>query len=382
MPRILVVSNSPTPYNDSLYQHLAARPGVELHVAYGARVESHRLWKLDENKAYGYEVLPGVTVRGSLHLNWGLLGLVTRFRPDVAVLTGSYTLPVVRLAAAVLRMRGIPWVYWGEELAHDDAAAAPRRWLRDRMRGMLRSARGVLAIGSRACTSYARVGIAPERIADFRYYADTGHFALSPDARQSARAEVRASAGVSPEACAVLYAGQMIGRKRVDTLLRALAEAPDVVALLAGEGPDRAALQALARELGVEDRVRFLGFVQPAELPRAFAAADGFVLPSEWEGWGVVVPEAMAAGLPVLASERVNAALDLVHHGESGWRFAVGDAAGLAAGLRALSASPGARDRMSAAARQAVRGEAPQVAAERLVRLLDAARAGRPLAGI
>ncbi|HEX8246399.1 MAG TPA: glycosyltransferase family 4 protein, partial [Longimicrobium sp.] len=138
----------------------------------------------------------------------------------------------------------------------------------------------------------------------------------------------------------------------------------------------------LARELGVADRVRFAGFVQPADLPRWFAAADAFVLPSHAEGWGVVVPEAMAAGLPVLASERVNAAADLVRDGVCGWRFPVGGHAALAGRMAELCAEPARLAELGAAAREAVRDEAPGPAARRMVRLLEAAQGRQPLAGI
>ncbi|WP_331072255.1 glycosyltransferase family 4 protein [Longimicrobium sp.] len=383
MPRVLVVSNIPTPYNDALFARLARRPGVQLRVAYGAPTEANRAWALVADKGYEYQVLRGRTLAGSAHVNPGVVPLVARSRPDVAVLTGSYTMPTVQLAAAALGVSGVPWVYWGEELLHGPAPPA-RRALRGALRAMLRRARGVLAIGTRARASYERAGVRPERIADFRYYADTGAFQLSPGARAEARSRVRAELGMAPGTVAFVYAGQLIARKGVDTLLRAFARlhAPGAVAVVAGDGPDRDALAALARELGIAERVRFPGFVQPARLPGLFAAADAFVLPSHAEGWGVVVPEAMAAGLPVLASERVNAAADLVAEGRSGWLFPAGDDRLLGARMAQLCATPGLAARMGAAGRESLRDEQPAPAARRMVALLDAARAGRPLAGL
>jgi glycosyltransferase involved in cell wall biosynthesis len=383
MPRVLVVSNIPTPYNDALFGRLAARPGVELRVAYGASAEANRAWSLAADKSYPYEVLKGLTLAGSAHVNPGVPRLISAFRPDAVVLTGSYTMPTVQLAAAVLGLRGIPWVYWGEELLHGPAAPA-RRVLRGALRSMLRRARGVLAIGTRARASYQRAGVRPELIADFRYYADTAAFQLADAARGAARARLREELGVPAGAFVFLYAGQLIARKGVDTLLRAAArvDAPGAVVVVAGDGPRRDALQGLARELALGGRAMFAGFVQPARLPEVFAAADAFVLPSHSEGWGVVVPEAMAAGLPVLASERVNAAADLVSEGRSGWLFPAGDDRLLAARMAHLCATPGLAARMGAAGRESLRDEQPAPAARRMVKLLDAARAGQPLAGL
>ena len=389
MPRLLVVSNIPTPYNDALYTALARQGDVELRVLYGASREANRSWTLDHEKGYAYEVLPGWTLAGSAHVNPGLPRALARFRPDAAILSGSYTMPTVQLASALLAMRGVPTMYWGEEIQHDELPA-PRRLLRDAMRGVLRRARGVLAIGSRARVSYERAGVPRERIADFRYYANTDHFQAAAAAGGEARAAVRRDLGLQPGEIGLLYCGQLIPRKRVDTVLRALRRlrerAPDdasrVRLLIAGDGPANAALAAQAAELGVAEQTRFLGFVEPARLPPVFAACDALVLPSETEGWGVVVAEAMAAGLPVLASERVNAALDLVRDGENGWRFPVGDDDALSAQLATLLGSPERRAAMSRAAESAVREETPAFAARRLVRLLDAARAGQPIAAL
>nr|MDQ6925722.1 glycosyltransferase [Candidatus Eremiobacteraeota bacterium] len=210
---------------------------------------------------------------------------------------------------------------------------------------------------------------------------------LSHPLRERARAEVRASVGVADDAVALLYCGRLIGRKGVDTLLRAVARvrhATDrrtehVRVLLAGDGPDRSALEALASDAGVRDSVHFLGFRQPADLPDVFAAADAFVLPSHAEGWGVVVTEAMAAGLPVLASDSVNAAADLVRDGENGWRFPARADARLAELIHDVAADPCRRASMGARSRAAIRCETPAIAAPRFVQILEAAAEGRPL---
>lgn len=385
--RVLIVSNIPTPNNDAFFAHVTRQPGIDLRVVYGASREANRAWRLAEDKAYVYDVLPGWTLAGSAHVNPRVVRAVRAFRPDIAVLSGSYTMPTMQLAAAALRARGTPWLFWGEELTYDDAPATVRSG-RALLRRALRRARGVLAIGSRACASYVRAGVATERVADFRYYADTERFALADDERAVARRTVRAELGLRDDTFAVLYCGQLIARKGVDTLLRAVSHlsnggaAGRASVLLAGEGPERPALEGLAEALGIRDRVHFIGFQQPEALPRVFAAGDALALPSHAEGWGVVVSEAMAAGLPVFASHRVNAAEDLVRDGESGGRFAAGDDAALAGLLRVVADDPTRHCAMSGAARAAVRCETPAYAARRFVSLLDAAAARRPLHGL
>ncbi len=385
MIRIALVTNIRTPNNDALFGHVARQPGVDFHVLYGAAVEANRDWRLAAAESYAHEVLPGWTLRGSAHVNPALVGALRFFAPDAVVLSGSYVMPTVQLAAVTLARSRTPWAYWGEELSHT-AVAAPRRAVRAALRWPVRRAGGVLAIGSRARASYVRAGVPPARVADFRYYADAEHFALPPDARVVARASVRARHAIAHDAVVVLYCGQLISRKGVDTAIRAFgrigpaaAGTAPCVLLVVGDGAERGALQRLAGELGVADRVRFAGFAQPDVLPAYFAACDCFVLPSHAEGWGVVVGEALAAGLPVFASTRVNAAADLVRPGENGGVFEPGDDAGLATVLGSAVADPARLAATGACARASVRGEAPVVAAPRLVRLLAAVRAGAPI---
>ena len=95
-------------------------------------------------------------------------------------------------------------------------------------------------------------------------------------------------------------------------------------------------LERRAAELGLEDRVRFLGFVNQSQLPSVYCAADLFVLPSLFEPFGLVVNEAMLCGLPVAVSDRVGAKFDLVRPDENGYVFPAGDVEALAAILRQI----------------------------------------------
>jgi len=117
--------------------------------------------------------------------------------------------------------------------------------------------------------------------------------------------------GVGPGATLCVVAGLLNPAKGQDLALRALAQpgAGDVHLLLAGHGESESALRALARELGVAERVSFLGWRD--DVPRLFAAADFVCLPSRWEGMPYALLEALAAGRPVVAT-RVDGARELV----------------------------------------------------------------------
>jgi glycosyltransferase involved in cell wall biosynthesis len=119
-----------------------------------------------------------------------------------------------------------------------------------------------------------------------------------PAADPGVRAEVRAELGLTGESRVVLCVARLAAPKRIDLLLDAWVEVPDATLLLAGDGADRAALERRAAPLG--DRVRFLGVRR--DVGRLLDAADLVVLPSDREGLPMAVLEALAAGVPVVAS--------------------------------------------------------------------------------
>jgi glycosyltransferase involved in cell wall biosynthesis len=131
--------------------------------------------------------------------------------------------------------------------------------------------------------------------------------------------------------------------KDVGLLLRALAR-PDLSnwqLRVLGDGPEREALLALRDELGLQDRVALGG--ERSDIPAQLEAADAFVLPTRWEGLPYSILEAMASGLPVVASS-VGGIPELVEHGVTGWLVEPGDVAALADAIRALDgAAEGAR---------------------------------------
>jgi glycosyltransferase involved in cell wall biosynthesis len=119
------------------------------------------------------------------------------------------------------------------------------------------------------------------------------------------------------------FGGRLIKLKRVDLLLQALAAMPERKwrLLLVGSGPEEAALQRLVPP-AVAARVIFLGEAAFADMPFYYALGDVFVYPSNDDGWGMAVPEALAAGLPVISTWEVSAAVDLISHGENGFLVA------------------------------------------------------------
>lgn len=137
----------------------------------------------------------------------------------------------------------------------------------------------------------------------------------------------------------LLSVGALIPRKRHDLVIRSLPLMPGTSLAIAGEGPQRAVLQQLACDLGVGDRVRFLGPVPHEQLPEVYSAADALVLASTREGWANVLLEAMACGTPAIATN-VWGAPEVIRAPQAGRLLDQASPEALAAAVGALLADP------------------------------------------
>ena len=171
------------------------------------------------------------------------------------------------------------------------------------------------------------------------------------------------------------FAGRLTTAKSLDIALRALTQVPGVALAIAGDGPDRAELERLTAELGLQERVRFLG-AQPRErVLELFRASDASLLSSSWENFPHTVVEALAAGAPVLATA-VGGVPEVVRDGVNGLLVPAGDADALAAAIRRFFADEELRARLAAAAAPSVDDYRPERLLARIEAVLEQA-AGR-----
>ncbi len=178
-------------------------------------------------------------------------------------------------------------------------------------------------------------GVAAERIRVIHPGVDSAWFTPGPERRT--------------DPPSFLYLGRLRRYKGVDVAIRALARArrhrPDLILHIAGTGEDRARLERLARTLGQEVAVRFLGFVTEAQKLTQLRQTWANVLPSPKEGWGITVVEAAACGTPSLVSDSPGLR-DSCRHGETGYLVPHGDADALAARMLELAGDPALVERL------------------------------------
>jgi glycosyltransferase involved in cell wall biosynthesis len=264
---------------------------------------------------------------------------VRRSAPECDLLHAHWLYPSGLVAIRERRRTGIPVVV----TAHGgDVNLAMRNPLLGRLvRRVGNGADRVLSVSDDLAEKLVALGVRSTRIQVVP---------LGVEPRQVVRTSVSGVAHIA-------FVGSLIARKGVDVLLRALQALPaDLVEIdILGDGPERTRLEKMAE--GVATKVRFHGEVAPSAVASVLERVDALVLPSWSEGRPVVVMEAMAAGIPVIAS-RIAGTSELVEHEITGLLFDVGDATGLADALRRIATEPDVRQRLGSAGMAALRERA------------------------
>lgn len=277
-------------------------------------------------------------------IEFSIVPWLIREKPDVLILHG-YSQSTNLLALLVAKFLGVKVLIRGDTRLRPEGL--PSNWRNWVKRKIFKLFDGFISIGSGNRAYYEALGAPADKIYFSPFSVRNSFFALEGEARQCARDLLREELGVPQDAIVVLVASKLVKQKRVGDVLEAFrriaTELPNLWLFIAGSGPEQISLQRASTEM---TQVRFLGFKNQSELPQLFAASDVFVLPAENESWGLVVNEVMAAGLPVVVTNDVGAAPDLVDGKDSGFVYPVGDVGRLAEVLQALAKDQLLRKRM------------------------------------
>jgi glycosyltransferase involved in cell wall biosynthesis len=260
--------------------------------------------------------------------------LVERLRRERGfdLIDAHYFYPDGVAAAMLARLLGVPAVITarGSDVNLIGQHHLPRRMIR----WAARQAAAVIAVSQALKDRLTALGIEGARIHVLRNGVDLEQF------HPLGREELRAQLGLLGPT--LLSVGNLFAFKGHGLVIEALSLLPQCELVIAGDGPDRAAFEALARQRGVAGRVRFVGSLSQQDLRRYYCAADALVLASSREGWPNVLLEAMACGTPVVAT-RVGGVPEIITHPDAGVILEERSAAALAQGIRTLLARPGER---------------------------------------
>ena len=275
-------------------------------------------------------------------INLEIFGQIWGRKADIVLVHGyeSLTSWMVVLAA---KLSGAKLI-WRGEVTPRQKTKGPRsrlrnvllRWYLTRFDALMYSCSGNLAFLEQVLGD--RLRATPHTLIPCA--VDNDFFCGERDKLMPKREAIRASLGIEPGDFVTMTCARLTTRKRPLDLLEAIALVNDKrhVALMVGDGPEKPRLEERAKELGV--RAVFVGFVNQSEVSRYYVAADAFVILSDYDPSPKALNEAMNFNLPVIVTEPVGTAFDLVEPGHNGERVKVGDLTAIAEAIAGFAAAP------------------------------------------
>jgi glycosyltransferase involved in cell wall biosynthesis len=344
--RVLCIASHPVQYAAPIFRRMAAHAAIDFQVAYcslrgaeatydpefGGTIE----WDVPLLDGYSWTQIPN---RGSgaesflgLH-NLGLWSFVRKGRFDAVLCHLGYVRSSFWISYFAAKSSGTAFLFGTDSTTLASRDGRPWKITLKRFFWPLlfRLADEVTVPSSGTRDLMLALGIPEDRITLTPYSVDNDWWVQRSGVAN--REGVRASWGALPSDTVILFCAKLQPWKRPLDLLRAFAicDTANMRLVFAGDGPLRPKLESEAVSLGVASRVHFLGFVNQSKLPEVYKSADLMVLPSEYEPFAVVVNEAMCCGCPVIVSDRVGAARDLVAPVSPELIFPSGDTSALAA---------------------------------------------------
>jgi glycosyltransferase involved in cell wall biosynthesis len=222
------------------------------------------------------------------------------FSPDI-ILIGGYKLPLSSFAMILAKLKSRKVIFWLERPFESNGL---RGWFKYfYIKNKLKFADGILGIGISATDIYKKFN---SKVFNFPYSMNLDEFY-----------KIKRFI-IKKDKISFLFSGQLIDRKNIIVLVNVFKsiENDNIRLSIIGSGELEDEIKTLIKN---DRRIRLLGFVQPENLPKVYAENDVFVFPSKYDGWGLVINEAMASAMPIIGSKKVGAVEDFIKHKENGF---------------------------------------------------------------
>lgn len=346
---LAVIANAPSPYRIS--QHLRIAREMSDQVELWSLFLNEHNWQPwshvlpDEIRPVVFgpgESVGRKTSVAAVWRDWRKAGRVIRWlqehQVEAVVTTGCNSLGLLRIIAWCSRA-GVPNFMFADSNVYGDRVTGWRRWIKRRyLSWVVKNLTGLMPCGEYGRRYFEPYGGAAKPSFFMPHEPDYRRiFEVTAEDRERVESKFNLAAGRRR----FVYSGRLASVKRVDTLIDAFVkiagERPDWDLLIVGGGPLEAELKSrVPAELA--DRVAWAGFIDdPYELAALYTCGEAFILPSSYEPWAVVVCEAAAAGMAIIASQVVGAAGELCRDGVNGRAFPPGDVDALADALLEVS---------------------------------------------
>ena len=309
MKRVAIITNIPAPYRVDFFDFLQKNyKDYHFTIIYSSKNEDNRTWKIDEEKMNHCVFLTSKTIKIRkrydnyyLHIPVGVAKALDEIKPDVVV--GSEYNPTILQALYYCKRKKIPFVSWTDgTLFSERNRNFVQKFLR---RYVIAKADSYIGSSTKSKEAQIYYGADERKCHVSLLSVDVEKYIQEPQGK-----------GIGK----ILYVGSLIERKGVDLLLQALARVENSFELyLAGNGDEKENLEHLADELGIKQKIHFLGQLSREELLTHYADSDLFVLPTREDCFALVILEAICSKLPIVCSKYADGAYDMIREGENGY---------------------------------------------------------------
>lgn len=340
--KLLIVTNILTPYTIARYTAISKMNGIELSVLIQAKSEPNRTWNFYEydNLNFSCNLLPGFNLKlgkkesSNFHINYKVKKNILKNKPDVVIIVG-WNNPASYLAARICKKNNIPLIAWSGSTKNEPSlfrtlGVPAIKWLH-------RQCSAFVAYGTAAKELLVDYwGIDEKKIFILGNPVDNAFFSKESQKAKEHKIIVH---DVFKNKKIILFIGQLVKRKGILDLIVAFEyiskKHPDAHLVIAGKGNLKKKLTNYINQIR-PNNIHLIGHYNQNDLPKLYAHSTLFCLPSREEVWGLVINEAMACGIPVVASDVCGACKDLILPGKTGLIFKTSDTNDLARQLLAL----------------------------------------------
>lgn len=323
--KVLIVTNIPTPYRIPLFNELKKQlqeKNIGFKVIFGGNTYSRRKWKIDLGQChFDYSILNSRTIKlGSkektMFFYSGLTKKILEIKPDLIVTIGFSwaTLKVFFLSF----FNNYKFIIWSGSISGRSYSLLRKIFRRI----LLRKASGFIAYGTKAKEYLISLGADEKKIHISLNTTDTDFYAKRSK-------EIRDSCNFDKTKKKLLYIGYLSSRKNVRKLLEAMIDLKkqrnDFILDIVGSGSEKSSLESFVKKNSLNDHVIFNGYKQKEEIPFFLAQCDCFLFQTDFDIWGLVLNEALAAAVPCISSINAGATFDLIREGVTGFALDFSD---------------------------------------------------------
>jgi glycosyltransferase involved in cell wall biosynthesis len=352
--RIGLLLNNPSPHQVDWLNALSKENNADCFIGYVHESNPDRTWGVPKPEL-PWSHLPTslISIFSGRLKRW-----IHSQKADVWVLSSIYTSPVTQYLAWLLQRTGCKTVFMGEPPRPNVGLKGIIQFLL--LRSILNKVSAVLATGEEAVRKYQSLVNPGIPVVSMPYYIDISNFNKQTDKENEQGEVVR-----------FVVAAQLIHRKGIDVLIEACNLLPKEGWTLDIYGTGDMEKQLVRQAEDVGSFIRFCGAIPYESRYQIYNSADVFVFPTRWDGWGMVIPESLAHGVPVISTDHAMSAYEFIIDGQNGYIGPANDPGYFADRMSELIKNPEKLSTLSGNCQSSLKNYSPEIGASRLLDFLN-----------